>query len=511
MNRGLFPPGRFVVCIATIALALSLGGTAAAQQTLSVDCSAGGNVNTTLAQFTNRNANNVLNVSGICDPVVDIVGFNNLTVQGPGTLTHRGVNIVNSQNILLKTLLITFDQATAPFGTVSVAQAGVVLDGVGVFNSLHNHGITVGPLGVLGFGSSNSSRVGDNGGNGIYVNGGSAGVRNVTVFNNGLDPGNGSQRNGIQVSNGGAIVLGNRVGGVAANVDISGNQRVGVVLDNGGTLDTDAESNNGATIRIHNNADVGVEIDGGSAHINGHVQIDSNAGQCLDPNSTCDLAVIGGSLNLEDGVQVGNAVMIGNAAGFIDPGAGTPVNITGTLFLGYGTVTFLVGPSTIATLQCDDTSWAPILDFGGPGPTITTNNCPANGPRGATGPQGPQGEQGPQGQQGAQGPAGPQGPMGPTGPQGPQGIPGGIAGLERVTTQATLTLGKGASSGVAATCPAGKVVIGGAAGTGNPTFAIISSGPGPNATTQWSANFWNTANNTQTRNVIVTAICAIAQ
>ena len=72
MNRGLFPPGRFVVCIATIALALSLGGTAAAQQTLSVDCSAGGNVNTTLAQFTNRNANNVLNVSGICDPVVDI-------------------------------------------------------------------------------------------------------------------------------------------------------------------------------------------------------------------------------------------------------------------------------------------------------------------------------------------------------------------------------------------------------------------------------------------------------
>jgi len=101
--------------------------------------------------------------------------------------------------------------------------------------------------------------------------------------------------------------------------------------------------------------------------------------------------------------------------------------------------------------------------------------------------------------------------MGPTGPQGPQGIPGGIAGLERVTTQATLTLGKGASSGVAATCPAGKVVIGGAAGTGNPTFAIISSGPGPNATTQWSANFWNTANNTQTRNVIVTAICAIAQ
>jgi hypothetical protein len=510
MLRGPLPQARSAACVAALAFALCAARPAAAQQTLSVDCSAGGNVNTTLAQFTNRNANNVLNVSGICDPVVDIVGFNNLTVQGPGTLTHRGVNIVNSQNILIKNLLITFDQATAPFGTVSVAQAGVVLDGVGVLNSLHNHGITVGPLGVLGFGSTISSRVGDNGGNGIYVNGGSASVRNVTVYNNGLDPGNGGQRNGIQVSNGGAIVLGNRVGGVAANVDILGNQRVGVVLDNGGTLDSDAEANNGATIHIHNNGDIGVEIDGGSAHINGHIQIDNNAGQCLDPNTTCDLAVFSGTLNLEDGVEVGNAFMGFDAGGFIDPGAGDPVNITGTLNLGFGSVVALVAPFTIGTLVCDDTSWAPILDFGGGSGTITTNNCPSDGPRGGVGPQGPQGEQGPQGDQGVQGPPGPQGPIGPQGPQGPQGIPGGIAGLERVTTQATLTLGKNASSGVAATCPAGKVVIGGAAGTGNPTFAIISSGPGPNATTQWSANFWNTGN-TQTRSVSVTAICAIAQ
>ena len=80
---------------------------------------------------------------------------------------------------------------------------------------------------------------------------------------------------------------------------------------------------------------------------------------------------------------------------------------------------------------------------------------------------------------------------------------------QRVTTQVTLTLGKNESSGASATCPAGKVVIGGAAGTGNPAFAIISSGPGPNANTQWSANFWNTGNNS-TRSVSVTAICATA-
>ena len=515
MVRGPLPQARSAACVAALAFALCAARPAAAQQTLSVDCSAGGNVDTTLAQFTNRNATNVLQVFGICDPVVNIVGFNNLTLQGPATLTHRGVNIVNSQNVLIKTLLIKFDQATAPSATVSLAQAGVILDGVTVRDSLFNNGITVGPNSVLGFGSANPSVVTNNGGDGIFVNGGSAGVRNVSVTNNGTNAGNGNQRNGIQASNGGAIVLGNRVGGVAANVDISGNQRVGVVLDNGGTLDSDAEANNGATIHIHNNGDIGVEIDGGSAHINGHIQIDNNAGQCLDPNTTCDLAVFSGTLNLEDGVEVGNAFMGFDAGGFIDPGAGDPVNITGTLNLSFGSVVALVAPFTIGTLVCDDTSWAPILDFGGGSGTITTNNCPSDGPRGGVGPQGPQGEQGPQGDQGVQGPPGPQGPMGPTGPQGPQGIPGSIAGYEMISrTTGITTVAKAGKLLIDANCPTGKVAIGGGGGASFNNVDVLTNFPlqdNLGRAIGWRVEAFNNGTKAVSSSIFAQVICAIVQ
>lgn len=534
MVRGLFPPGRRVACIATLALALCIARTAAAE-TRSVDCGAGGNVNSELALFADRNAVNVLNVSNICDPVVNITGFNNLTVQGPGTLTHRGVNIVNSQNIVLKNLLIKFDPVTAPFGTVSLAQAGVSFDNVAVEDSQANHGVIVGPLSALAIaGTGNSSHITNHGGSGIFVNGGSAGVRNVVITGNGQNPGNGSQRNGITVANGGSLVLGNRVGGSATNVDISSNVRSGVRID-GGWLDTDAETNNGATVHVHHNGDVGFELNAGDSHINGNIVVDNNNGQCFDPDTPCQVSAFGGSVNVEDGVQVqGDFFVAANAAVIVDPGAGDPVTIT-TLSLHLGTVGIIVPAVNITTLNCDDTSFAPIFDFDGGTGTIGTNNCPAEGPRGGVGPQGPQGEIGPagpqgeQGIQGVQGPPGVQGPQGiqgiqgekgDTGPQGIQGlpgpqgiqgipgIPGGVSGREIVQNAQSVTLGKNSSIAISVSCPAPKVSVGGGGSAINPNHVIFQTVP---TATGWSITVRNAANNTQTGNVVAMAICVDAQ
>jgi hypothetical protein len=92
-----------------------------------------------------------------------------------------------------------------------------------------------------------------------------------------------------------------------------------------------------------------------------------------------------------------------------------------------------------------------------------------------TGPQGPQGVQGPAG---PQGPAGAQGAQGPAGLQGPQGAPGpaGLAGpagpegpagptattVHRVTNVAPgFQLVRGTTVSAEASCPAGKVLLGG--------------------------------------------------
>ncbi|MBK6845629.1 MAG: collagen-like protein [Gemmatimonadetes bacterium] len=98
------------------------------------------------------------------------------------------------------------------------------------------------------------------------------------------------------------------------------------------------------------------------------------------------------------------------------------------------------------------------------------------GPAGAQGPAGPPGAVGPAGATGSQGPAGPDGkpgPAGPAGPQGLQGVPGppgslaasgALGSLERVVTRYFPNLAAGAGSGAqffVATCPVGKVAIGG--------------------------------------------------
>ncbi len=260
----------------------------------------------------------------------------------------------------------------------------------------------------------------------------------------------------------------------------------------GGSLSGAAKTGN-AMIRIHDNLGPGVGLLGATtAGIGGHIQLDGN-----DPNGQPPVQVFAGpraTLFIGGGVQVQGGLQALDA--LVSIGEGGPMTISGGVFLNFNSVGAIEGSNSIDTMTCDGTSYAY-----NPGniPTSGPNTCPSNGPAGITGPAG------------AQGLPGPQGVGGPQGVQGPPGVPGGVAGLQRVTRQVTFTLGRNDSRGLTATCPAGKVVIGGAAGTGDPTFAIISSGPGPNATTQWSANFWNTASNTRTRSASVTAICAFAQ
>ena len=474
-------------------------------QDLTVNCAnvQGIEVSKALAQITDRNGPNRITLSGGNCGGFSIVGFNRLTIVGDGSPVGGFFTIVNSRNIVLRS--ITFDFSVQS-GFVNIQGSQVVFDGVTVENARMGNlpsevavGLNESTLGFAGVPSliTNNPCVGISVGVGSLAN-----VANVTISNNGLGQGCGGQRHGIRVRNGGAVNLANQilVNGVITDrpVDISGNGKNGIEMD-GGTLTTSAEGGN-ALIRIHDNVDTGLEVTG-VADVEGHVQFDNNhmgGGDPLFPGPLQIAVALGGTLAIGGGASVqGGLAAAFNASLLI--GDGGPMTITGGGFLSHGSTALMGGANSIDTLTCDDTSWVFNADKQS---AIGTNGCPSNGPRGGIGPQG---EQGPQGAQG------PQGIQGIQGIQGPQGIPGGVAGLERVTTQLTFTLVKSASRGLTATCPAGKVVIGGAAGTGDPTFAIISSGPGPNAATQWSANFWNTANNTQTRAGSVTAICAVAQ
>src|SRR5690349_6980525 len=76
-------------------------------QDLAVDCSAvgaAGQINTALAQITDRSGPNRITVSGTCNAGVSIVGFNRLTIQGNSATITKGTNVLNSRNITFKSL-----------------------------------------------------------------------------------------------------------------------------------------------------------------------------------------------------------------------------------------------------------------------------------------------------------------------------------------------------------------------------------------------------------------------
>lgn len=466
-------------------------------QDLAVDCTNahGTEVSTALAQITDRNGPNRLRLSGGNCGGFRIVGFNRLTIEGDGSPMGGFWGVIDSRQVLFKS--VTFD-FSVQFGNVSLQGSEVTFDGVTVKNA---RDVSGGPEFAVGLAQSSLSFTGapslitNNPCVGISVGAGSRlNLANVTVSNNGLGPSCPNHRNGIRVRDGGSVLLSNQINVLGnlldAPVDISGNGPDGGLDVAGGAIEGHAKTGN-AMIRIHDNLGPGLQAFGAGAGFDGHFQFDGNNPNGQLPLGGQILAGFNATLALGGGTQVQGGVAAIDATVLI--GEGGPMTISGGVSLSLNSLALIDGPNSIDTIACDGTSYAY-----NPGnvPTSGPNTCPSNGPTGITGPTGL---------------PGPPGPQGPQGIDGQPGAPGGVAGLQRVTRQVTFTLGRNDSRGLTATCPEGKVVIGGAAGTGDPTFAIVSSGPGPNATTQWSANFWNTASNTRTRGVRVTAICAFAQ
>jgi hypothetical protein len=104
----------------------------------------------------------------------------------------------------------------------------------------------------------------------------------------------------------------------------------------------------------------------------------------------------------------------------------------------------------------------------------TDGAWPASGAS-LVGPQGAKGNTGAQGPQGLTGATGAQGPTGATGPQGPAGY----TGYQVVTADKTFTDVPGGTSQqwALASCPAGKVLIGGGTSTTSDEGYVTSSGP----------------------------------
>ena len=102
-----------------------------------------------------------------------------------------------------------------------------------------------------------------------------------------------------------------------------------------------------------------------------------------------------------------------------------------------------------------------------------------NGQHGSQGPQGPKGDNGPQGPKGDHGPQGPkgdngpEGPKGDHGPQGPKGDPGPPGLAEAIVITGTASDG----STVTATCPTGKIAIGGGVSSTNENSTISANEP----------------------------------
>jgi hypothetical protein len=105
------------------------------------------------------------------------------------------------------------------------------------------------------------------------------------------------------------------------------------------------------------------------------------------------------------------------------------------------------------------------------------------GPRGFPGPTGPQGPVGPAGAAGTKGaatstgPAGPTGPTGPTGPAGPRGA-SGVATSSVVDGTAVNSIADpstGTTTSATASCPAGRVLLGGGGQVTRTTVTSTSS------------------------------------
>jgi hypothetical protein len=126
------------------------------------------------------------------------------------------------------------------------------------------------------------------------------------------------------------------------------------------------------------------------------------------------------------------------------------------------------------------------------------------GPAGGVGPAGPAGPAGVIGPKGPEGPPGPAGPDGPAGPAGPPGTPG-LSGYQVVTT----AVGPDASSPKVGTasCPAGKLPIGGGAQTDVPNDTILAVSQ-PSGGSGWLANTRRVSGGAGDWTMTVYVVCA---
>ena len=345
-------------------------------QTVTIVCSTT-TINNALAQLTDRNGPNVINVSGSCPTqFTNINGFNRLTIQGNPGASLGNFNITNSRFITLKSLNVS---GGAPIA-VSLIDAGVTLDGVTIQNV--PTGINVDSGSSLGFTGTPSVVTGN--GNGIVVTGSStAEIRNVTISNN--------SRHGLEVEDHSDVTLTSNNNGAAAPVNIFGNAR-GAVTVQGASFDVSTEGGSNALIDIHNNGGTGDDA-GGLSFENSSVSVTGNVH--IHDNTTLPSPFFPGTptvIFFESFGDIGaGAVIQGGVAGALrstialfDDGGSLPT-ITGGIALGQFSSALLGAGNSIDTLSCDVTSWR--TELGGPS-TYGTNNCPLDVPTGMTGPQG---------------------------------------------------------------------------------------------------------------------------
>jgi hypothetical protein len=116
--------------------------------------------------------------------------------------------------------------------------------------------------------------------------------------------------------------------------------------------------------------------------------------------------------------------------------------------------------------------------------------------------------QGPQGPQGDTGPTGPQGPQGPPGPAGPAGASGGLSGYEIVTGAPVAMTFDDFEMTASASCPAGKLAIGGGVTVASPGDEVLMAESHPTAGgAGWSVTVLNYgADNSMTAHVVCAGV-----
>ena len=118
------------------------------------------------------------------------------------------------------------------------------------------------------------------------------------------------------------------------------------------------------------------------------------------------------------------------------------------------------------------------------------------GPAGPAGPKGDAGAQGPKGDPGAKGDTGGTGPRGDKGDKGDKGDQGapGLSGVE-IAVGASKTVSPNNYAGASATCPSGKVAIGGGF-TSGARADVIHSYRDPYDARVWWVGVWNDGTST---------------